>query len=524
MDLWTLGKNPISSEQPAGADMTYEPEYEELQTELNTLSSRDWEKVVQMASEILATKSKDLWVASALGVALVHTRQAEGLAIGLRVYRDLLTDFWNSFYPAKGRMRKRIRIVEWWVEKTGSALKSLESFSLLSEEITRVKEDFEAVDKLLNEHLEQAPSTASIKEFLDTISPGAEAEGPVEPTQARETRKESAPQEMEAVEERKPPPEKEEATGEMASPQDAQRELRNSLQRIRKVAAYLWEDDRTNPLAYRLNRTAWLQVVELPPVADGRTRLPPPDGQTQRILADSREKADWEGLLRTAEPMVGRFLLWLDLNRYVTEAMGHLGSQYETARGTVCEETTSLIGRLPGVEDLAFSDGTPFADSETKSWLQEMARDQGHSGETLSVSEEMPASLKDGEATQTEQEDALNLLRRGKLLEAIDLLEKRMHDAFSRKEKMYWRLALTELLIQSKKTKLVVPHLEQILHDIDQYRLEEWDPRLALKALKAVWFGLNVQKDQTAKGKATEALNRIARIDLKEAIRLEKGG
>jgi type VI secretion system protein VasJ len=310
----------------------------------------------------------------------------------------------------------------------------------------------------------------------------------------------------------------------MASPQDAQRELRNSLQRLGKVAAYLWEEDRMNPLAYRLNRTAWLQVAELPPVADGRTRLPPPDGRTQKTLAECRERGDWEGLLRTAEPMVGRFLLWLDLNRHVIEAMGHLGSQYETARDTVCEETASLIGRLPGVEDLAFSDGTPFADSETQSWLQDMTRDQRHSGKTLSVSQEMSASLKNGEAARTEREHALNLLKGGKLLEAIDLLEKRMHDASSRKEKMYWRLALAELLLQSKKTRLVVPHLVEILHDIDQYRLEEWDPRLTLKALKTVWFGLKAQKDQTAKGRATEALNRIARIDLKEAIRLEKGG
>ena len=524
MDLWTVGKNPISSEQPAGSDMTYEPEYEELQTALNTLSSRDWDKVVQLASEILTTKSKDLWAASALGVALIHTHRAEGLAIGLRVYRDLLTDFWNDLYPPKARMRKRIRTIEWWVEKTGAALKSLESFSLPPEQIKGVKEDLGGIDRLLGEYLEQTPSTASIREFLEVIGPEADTEEQAEPAEPPETRAEPVPEKTEPVETQKPPPEKEEAPGGMASLQDAQRELRHGLQKLRKVATYLWEADRTNPLVYRLNRTAWLQVAELPPAADGRTRLPPPDGQARKVLADCRGKGDWEGLLGAAEPMVGRFLLWLDLNRYVIEAMGHLGSPYEAARDTVCEETASLIGRLPGLADLVFSDGTPFADSETQSWFQDMTRDQGYSGKTLSVSQAMSASLKDGEAAETEQEHALNLLKGGKLLEAIDRLEKRMHDASSRKQKMYWRLALAELLLHSKKSRLVVPHLEEILGDIDQYRLEEWDPPLTLKALKAVWFGLNAQKDQTAKGKATEALNRIARMDLKEAIRLEKGG
>ena len=518
MDLWTLGKNPISLEQPAGSDMTYEPEYEELQTALNTLSSRDWDRVAQLASEILTTKSKDLWAASALGVALIHTRGGDGLAIGLRVYRDLLTDFWNDLYPPKARMRKRIRTIEWWIEKTGAALKSLESFSLSSEKITQVKEDFEAVERLLNEHLEQAPTTASIREFLEIV--GQEGEQGELP----ETRTEPTPEETEGVEKRKPSPEKQETPEEMASLQDAQRELRHSLQRLRKVGAYLWEADRTNPLAYRLNRTAWLQVAELPPASDGRTRLPPPDGQVRKVLADCLGKGDWEGLLGAAEPMIGRFLLWLDLNRYVIEAMGHLGPPYEAARDTVCQETASLIGRLPGLEDLAFSDGTPFADSETQSCFQRITHDQGDSGKTPSVSQEMPASVKEGDTAHTEQEHALNLLKSGKLLDAIDRLEKRMHDAFSRQEKMQWRLALAELLLQSKKSRLVVPHLEEILRDIDQYRLEEWDPPLTLKALKTVWFGLKTQKDQTAKEKATEALNRIARIDLREAIRLEKGG
>jgi hypothetical protein len=52
--------------------------------------------------------------------------------------------------------------------------------------------------------------------------------------------------------------------------------------------------------------------------------------------------------------------------------------------------------------------------------------------------------------------------------------------------------------------------------------LEEYDPELALKSLKAVWIGLSSQSDQPSKEKASEVLQRIAKLDLTEAIRIGK--
>ncbi len=99
MDLLQLGKEPIQEGQPTGSDVRYDPVFEELQAEMGKLSSplgisaMDWRKVINLASEILNHKSKDLLVASYLAVALLYTQQTEGWGIGLKIYFDLLEQF-----------------------------------------------------------------------------------------------------------------------------------------------------------------------------------------------------------------------------------------------------------------------------------------------------------------------------------------------------------------------------------------------------------------------------------------------
>jgi type VI secretion system protein VasJ len=74
--------------------------------------------------------------------------------------------------------------------------------------------------------------------------------------------------------------------------------------------------------------------------------------------------------------------------------------------------------------------------------------------------------------------------------------------------------------MEMKKPRAAQPYLEQLLEDIDSYRLEEWDPQLALRGLRMVWIGLKASSDSGLKETAREVLHRIAKIDLPEAIRL----
>jgi type VI secretion system protein VasJ len=519
VDLESLGKSPIREDQPTGTDIRYDPSFEELQAEVGKLSSPsgagsiDWGKIVKLSSEILAQKSKDLLTASYLAVGLIYTRKIEGFGIGLKVYLDLLETFWDNLFPTKSRMRARGSAMEWWLEKTETALAPFEGTLLPEDQLNQLKENLEKIENFIRGNLEEPPAFSPVRERLESFSsPSAPtSEKPLGPVP-------SAPEKAAPVAPKAP-----EAPEVIASSQDAQRVLNNVLQKIRNVANFLWQENLSNPQAYRCARMAvWSTVEALPPADDGKTRIPAPPDQIKNILSDLKEKGDYENLLKSAESKLSQFIFWMDLNRFVSEALTNLGEKYQGAKEAVHQETAFLIQRLSGLENLAFSNGTPFADSTTKQWLKEISFKAGSQ-----VSEPTPpASVQKGEGEDTiekEMSEAQNLIKKGKLVEAVDRLQQKLHNSSSQKERLLWRLALSQLLLNTKQTKLVLPTLEEILKDIDNYRLEEYDPYLALKGLKMIWLGMSSQSDQASKDKAMNVLNRIAKLDLTEVIRLGKG-
>lgn len=518
MDLLILGKEAIQPDQPAGQEARYTPEFEQLQVEIDKLSlpsasgGVDWRKVENLASVILAQKSKDLAVASYLTVALIYNRQVEGLALGLQIYRDLLENFWETLYPSKARMRGRVRTMEWWVEKMETALATLPAPSFSPELFQKVKANFDQIEDFVSQNIEEPPALSALRDFFKTIEETAIAQPAAEEKKAEEEKPSPRP----AAAPSGPAREEPEV---ISSMQEVQRALNSIWSKMREIAAFLFQENIANPQAYRLNRIAMWSIVEnLPPAAEGKTKIPPPPGQVRNILVDLKAKGNYEALARAAEERVSQFIFWLDLNRLVVEALTILGSPYQAAAEAVKKETAYLIFRLSGLEELAFADGTPFADSETKGWLKEIAS-------TTAVTLSAPLS---SSASPSLEEDlmgkevakAKEMIKEGKLLEAISDLQQKMHQSSSGKEKILWRLAIAQLLLEMKKPRPARPYLEQILKDIDNYSLEEWDPYLALRGLKTIWLGWNNAPDPGLKEKLNDILLRIAKLDLTEAMRL----
>ena len=524
MDLELLGKEPVRQDQPTGTDVRYDPDFEKLQAEVDKLYSpskggtTDWGEVVKQASGILDQKSKDILVAGYLAVALVYTRQVEGFSIGLKIYRDLLEQFWENLYPAKSRMRARISAMEWWIEKTQIALQPLEGAPVSQDQLNLLQEQLKKIEEFFHQNLESPLSLSAISGQLELFSksspPPPPSEKPVEVT--------PSPREKPSASEKTIQKEPEVSVA-IASVNDAQRVLNLGLQKIREVTAYLFQEDLSNPLAYRWSRiAAWSEVKDLPPATNGQTRIPSPPAQIRNIFNDLKNKGDDENLLRSAESRFPQFIFWFDLNRWIAEALTNLGEQYQRANETVQQETAYLIYRLPGLDGLSFADGTPFADPETKKWLTENALRIGSGAEGILPITESVSKAQDEDIIGKEVKEAQGLIKKGKILEAVEGLQQKFRNSFSEKEKLLWRLALSQLLMNNKQSKLALPYLEQIIKDIDGYKLEAFDPELAIKGMKVVWVGLQSQPDPSSKEKAEEMYHRIAKLDLTEAIRMGK--
>ncbi len=526
MDISELGRLPVSNDRPTGCDVRYDPAFDELQTEVDKLSSPalagsvDWEKVCRFSADILAHKSKDLLVASYLAVALIHTRGADGFVMGLKLNLDLMEHFWADLYPSHIRMRGRVRSVEWWVEKSEAALKHGRELSFSPARLAMIRDILNKLDVFVSEHLENAPSLAALKDAFSEMSPAGEeparADFPAAPsgvTAEQPAAHTPIQPVMDGVEE---------IPRLVSSHREADAVLNDGLNMVRESAAVLFQRDPALPRPYRMMRkVAWCGVEELPPAANGRTRISPPSALEKNLLSDLRNRSDAESLLKAAEARLPLYIFWLDLNRLSAEALSRFGSRFERAHEAVCQESAFLLHRLPGLDELAFSDGTPFANPETRQWLEGIVFRCAPTPGPLPGAENRSGEDAADPLIAPNIAEIQSLVLKGKLVEAMEETQLRLRDCGSKRERFLWRLALAEMLLKLGRSKLAIPHLDQVLRDMDRHELEEYDPALAMRGLKLAWHALQSQAEQRFRDLATDVLHRIGRLDMPEMMRLK---
>src|ERR1043166_7420519 len=101
--------NPIAGENPSGENLEYAPIFDQIkearrESDTDWLDDKvqkvaDWRLVVQLTSDALATKSKDLQLAAWLTEGLLKTEGFAGLRAGIELNTALLQTFWDTLYP-----------------------------------------------------------------------------------------------------------------------------------------------------------------------------------------------------------------------------------------------------------------------------------------------------------------------------------------------------------------------------------------------------------------------------------------
>ncbi|HRL21384.1 MAG TPA: type VI secretion system domain-containing protein, partial [Alcaligenes sp.] len=151
----------------------------------------------------------------------------------------------------------------------------------------------------------------------------------------------------------------------------AERYVEHSVATMQESLLTLDDALLATPWLLRLNRqSAWLFLDTLPLAQEGVTRVAPPPVADLAVLERLSDAQDPAAILRFAESRLGRLRFWLDLNCLAYQAAQAL-PQGQAGAQTILTETQALLQRLPGLERLAFSDGRPFADEQTLTWLNE---------------------------------------------------------------------------------------------------------------------------------------------------------
>lgn len=128
---------PIPGENPSGESLQYEGLHDEIrearradedldQGEWKTdLKEADWGRVVDLATDALRGRTKDLQVAAWLAEALVLTQGFAGARDALKLARGLHERYWDTLYPEidEGDMEARANAMAWLDRQVELAVK-----------------------------------------------------------------------------------------------------------------------------------------------------------------------------------------------------------------------------------------------------------------------------------------------------------------------------------------------------------------------------------------------------------------
>jgi type VI secretion system protein ImpA len=130
---------PIPGENPAGQNLQYDGLYDEIREARRAedtlaqgdwqreVKAADWDRVLTLSKEALASKTKDLQIAAWLTEALLKTGGFAGLRDGLKLARGLHERFWEGVYPPveDGDLEGRANSVAWLDRQAAAALQDV---------------------------------------------------------------------------------------------------------------------------------------------------------------------------------------------------------------------------------------------------------------------------------------------------------------------------------------------------------------------------------------------------------------
>lgn len=234
-----LAVQPIPGPSPAGKSARYEPEFEQLQAEIQKLENPaggevNWRSVRENTEKLLTGKSKDLLVAAYHAVARMQLEGYTGLAEGIEMIGGMCQTFWDGLFPELKRMRARESALEWMIDRVNRQLEAAGGASDPAG-VKRAAEAMNAVANFVNSKLESPnPQLDGLVRALN----GAATSGPTTSGGAASggssTENTSAP-----------------AQGGPVGPISNRKQ---AFERLREVAEYLRRTEPHSPVSYLVQR------------------------------------------------------------------------------------------------------------------------------------------------------------------------------------------------------------------------------------------------------------------------------
>jgi len=557
--MFALGATPITPEDPGGESVRDDLRYDKLEEYFQGLEDVPWDQVIDLASGLLEDRGKDLKVAAQLGVALSEERSWSGLVEAYACWKGLLTEeIWPHIQPK--RPRGQANAIVWFVERIGENVRGAHPSAEDIEVLKELREASKEVELLIDERMgEKAPQVGSIsrivKGHLEQLeldhgagvsdeTPSGEDEG----AEAIEASPDGSPEQSDEATDRseKDAPKKErkaakkavkkaspaksapvnevdipDVPGDGASLKEGEAAFRKLKDPILQTLENIRRGAPDRPLSYRLSREWVWALATLPSAKAGQTSIPSPGERDVGLWDAMASRGEWTELLHSAENRWPKSMFWLDPHRYVGQALEGLG--LEEAHSAVGVGVAQVLNRLPGMTELSFSDGTPLADAETIAWIAAHAPGPSRSSVGGGAVMMAPVSLEAGAPAPEFLEEAENLLKKNKFVEAVLGFESGLARVPDRRVRFTLKLQFAQHLLVAKRVHVARPMLEALDEEVESFQLETWEPRLAAGVVQTLFAALssNGHPDEKNPEFAQKLLLlrvRLARLDSPSAL------
>ncbi|PQJ33912.1 type VI secretion system ImpA domain-containing protein [Salinibacter sp. 10B] len=511
----TALRSPIREDAPAGEDVLYGEDFQQLKTEINKISSAagtaDYDQIVELARTVLTEQSKDLRAAGYLVVGEARVNGVEGAAEAVQALHLLIDEYWESLYPEKSRMRSRGNALQFVADRLPDWIQAVSIEASDREALVRISDVLEDIQAFSMEEMgEHAPSLSGLLNDL---------EDEIDELPAPEPSPDDASDEEPAASEGNEADTEQARSTEGAPEPETIASETDATQTIRRTATYYRGESLKSTISYRLIRAVrWGTMQSLPPNEGGTTRFSPPRDQRRKYLKGLLEKEAYETLVEEAESSFqgGTFHVWLDLQRLVAAALKALGPQYEEAHTAVLIELAVFVERLPEMVSLTFKDGTPFASGLTRDWIETEVHPLLEGEPQAGTQNEET----EGGAVDADYEEARRALGGGALEDALVILEEGSSQDASKQEAFRRRLYVASLCVKGDRPRIARALLDELVADVQEHNLSVWNPALAIK----VWSNRYQCYDQLAESApddTAQSFRREANASFEKICQLE---
>ncbi len=237
----------------------------------------------------------------------------------------------------------------------------------------------------------------------------------------------------------------------------------------------------TDPFGWQLSRMAmWGRIRQLPPAQGRQTSLPAPPTELREALQLQITTGNYLNAAMTAENLFLSNIWWLDIQYLQATALEHCGPDYASVLSAVTGQLRIFLNRLPGIQELTFIDGTPFATYSTREWLNALQNSK--------------VAHHKGSPAQKSIAQARKLFLDGQHKSAMDVLDQELNRSNRNMDKLELRLEQCRLLIQGRQWLGATALADQLFGFYKKLRLGEWSMNMGMDVLnvaRRAWQGFD---------------------------------